>query len=131
MLVGFNHLAMTAPEKKAVIEKENQARYADVYSHELAHKAAAGPFGGAIHIDKNADGLIVGGHVPIQMPAMDAQNPQKTKEHARIVFKAAMAPGSGLSEADYKVAAAAKSMISLADKAIYDQKVGKKLDLIG
>ena len=129
MLVGFNHLS--APQKKATIEKENETRYREVYSHELAHKTAAGSFGGSIHIDKNADGLIVGGHVPIQMPVMDHKNPEKTKSHAEIVFRAAMAPGSGLSSADYKVAAQAKSMISLADKAIHDNKTGKKLDIIG
>lgn len=131
MLVGFNvSSVVNASQRKTAIEKENQARYADVYHHEAMHKAAAGSFGGPIMIDKNADGLIIGGHVNIQMPVMDNKNPQKTKDHAQVVFKAAMAPGDPSSQ-DYKVAAEAKSMISLADKAIHDKKTGKKLDFIG
>jgi len=131
MLVGFNNLALTnAPNKKAAIEKENQTRHADVYHHELMHQRAAGSFGGAINIDKNSDGLIIGGHVPIQMPTMDLKNPEKTKRHAQIVFSAAMAPSDPSSQ-DYKVAAEAQSMITLANRAIHDQKTGKKLDIIG
>ena len=128
MLVGFGNLTM--PQKKAAIEKENSARYAEVYHHEALHKSAAGSFGGAIVIEKDSNGLITGGHVPIQMPAMDKKNPEKTKNHAEIVFRAAMAPSDPSSQ-DYKVAAEAKNMISLANKAIYDKKIGKKLDAIG
>ncbi len=135
MLVGFNQLALASAHQqkqtqKTAIEQENKARYADVYSHELAHKAAAGSFGGAINIDKNAEGLITGGHVDILMPTLDLKNPEKTKNHAQIVFRAAMAPGDPSSQ-DYKVAFKARSIENAADKAIYDNKVGKKLDLIG
>ncbi len=116
--------------QKAAIEKENYKRYSDVYAHELAHKSVAGSFGGSIVIDKNPDGLIVGGHVDIKMPGFNPKNPQESKNHAEVVFKAAMAPHDPSTQ-DYKVAAEAQQIINRANKAIYDNKVGKKLDITG
>ncbi len=115
---------------KAQIEAENAKRYPAVYAHEAAHKSAAGEFGGQIVIDKNLDGLITGGHVNIQMPSFNAKNPAVSKQHAQTVINAALAP-SDPSGQDYKVAAQAKQILQLADKAIIDQKTGKKLDISG
>lgn len=84
-------------------------RYNEIYAHELAHKNAAGSFAGAIVIDKNANGVPVGGHVNIQMPKLNPQNPKETIEHADIVIKSAMAPAEPSGQ-DYKVAAQAKSI---------------------
>jgi len=82
-------------------------RYDEIYKHEQAHKRAAGSFGGAIVIERNANGVPVGGHVDILMPVLDKNDPDKTIKHADTVIKSAMAP-SNPSDQDYKVAAEAK-----------------------
>ena len=84
-------------------------RHNEIYAHELAHKNAAGSLGGSIVIEKDANGIPVGGHVNIQMPILNKKNPDKTIKHAETVIKAAMAPGDP-SNQDYKVAAEAKSI---------------------
>lgn len=83
--------------------------YNHIYAHELAHKIAGGSFAGAISIEKNADGIPVSGHVPIKMPTLDKNDPQKTIEHAKQVIRAALAPKDPSSQ-DYKVAADAASI---------------------
>ena len=70
-------------------QMEQQAikqRYDEIYSHELAHKNAAGSYAGAIVIEKDSKGVPVGGHVSIQMPVLDKENPQKTIKHADVVI---------------------------------------------
>ena len=84
-------------------------RYNEIYAHELAHKNAAGNLAGAIVIEKDSNGIPVGGHVSIQMPTLDKNNPQKTIKHAEIVIKSALAPKDPSSQ-DYNVAAKAKSI---------------------
>ncbi len=93
------------------IQKKNiiKQRYDEIYTHELAHKNAAGSFGGPIVIEKNNEGIPTGGHVEIQMPKLDHQNPDKTIKHADTVIKAALAP-SDPSAQDYKVANEARSI---------------------
>ncbi|MDR1167825.1 MAG: hypothetical protein LBK53_02905 [Heliobacteriaceae bacterium] len=113
---------------KAQIEAENSKRYPEVYAHEMAHKTAAGAFAGSIVIDKNADGIITGGHVNIKMPSLNPENPLETKKHAQTVINAAMAPASPSSQ-DFEVAAQARQALKLAEKAITDQKTGKNLDI--
>ena len=39
--------------------------YNEIYAHEMAHKMAGGKFAGDISIERNSDGIPVGGHVPI------------------------------------------------------------------
>ena len=56
--------------------------YNKIYAHEMAHKAAGGSFAGAISIERNSQGIPVSGHVPIQMPVLDRNNPQKTIQDA-------------------------------------------------
>ena len=91
---------------------QNQAvknRYNEIYAHELAHKNAAGSLAGSIVIEKNSDGIPVGGHGSIKMPVLDKNNPQKTINHANTVIKSALAPSDPSSQ-DYKVAAQAKNI---------------------
>jgi hypothetical protein len=91
---------------------ESQAirqRYNEIFTHESAHKNAAGSLAGAIVIDKNSDGLPVGGHVDIKMPTLNPKNPEETINHADTVIKSALAP-SDPSEQDYKVASKARSI---------------------
>lgn len=84
-------------------------RYREIYSHEMAHKTAAGSLAGPIVIEKDSKGIPVGGHVSIKMPVLDKNNPEKTIEQANTVIKAAMAP-SDPSGQDYKVAAQAEGI---------------------
>ncbi len=95
----------------------NQAireRYNEIYTHELAHKNAAGALAGPIVIEKDADGIPVGGHVSIQMPSIDPNNPEKAIEQADIVIKSALAPDDP-SEQDYKVASKARAIKAQAE----------------
>ena len=102
--------------------------YSEIYSHELAHKTAGGSLAGAIVIEKNADGIPIGGHVSIKMPALNRQNPQKTIDDANTVIRSAMAP-SDPSEQDYRVANQAGAIKREAMSLKYNQKLGKRLDI--
>ncbi len=97
-------------------------RYNEIYAHELAHKNAAGSLAGSIVIEKDSNGIPIGGHVSIQMPTLDKENPEKTIEHADIVIKSALAP-SDPSEQDYKVASQAKAIKKQAEKVQKQQKL--------
>lgn len=102
--------------------------YNHIYNHEMAHKLAGGQFAGAISIERDANGIPVSGHVPITMPVLDKNNPQKTIDHANTVIRAALAP-SDPSGQDYKVAASAEK-IKMNAQAVKDKKSGNKLDVI-
>lgn len=91
-----------------------QQRYNEIYAHELAHKNAAGSLAGAIVIEKDSNGIPIGGHVSIQMPTLDKTNPQKTIQHADTVIKSALAP-SDPSEQDYRVASKARAIKTQAE----------------
>ena len=91
--------------KQALIDKN----YNEIYAHELAHKTAGGNLAGAIVIEKNSDGIPVGGHVAIKMPSLDPNNPKKTINDADTVIRSAMAPADPSSQ-DYKVAAQAQTI---------------------
>lgn len=105
-------------------------RYNEIYAHEQDHKRAAGSLGGSIVIEKNAQGIPTGGHVDIQMPVLDKNNPDKTIEHADTVINAAMAP-SDPSEQDYRVAGEAREIKSQAESYKgQNGQTGQKLNLI-
>lgn len=106
-------------------------RYNEIYSHELAHQRAGGSLVGGIVIERDANGIPVGGHVPIKMPALDKNNPDKTIKDANTVISSAMAP-SDPSDQDYKVANQARSIKSQAEayKNTHPE-VGKNLDVKG
>lgn len=101
--------------------------YNHIYAHEMAHKSAGGVFAGAISIERNADGIPVSGHVPIQMPVLNKKNPQQTIDHANTVIRAALAP-SDPSGQDYKVANQA-NQIKMKAQALKSKSQWNKLDL--
>lgn len=109
-------------QKEALINKN----YNEIYAHEAAHKAAGGNLAGSIVIEKNADGIPVGGHVNIKMPSLTPENPQKTIDDANTVVRAAMAP-SDPSNQDYNVASKARG-IKIQAQALKSKGVGNKLD---
>ncbi len=112
-------------QRQALINKN----YNEIYSHELAHKTAGGSFAGSIVIEKNSEGIPVGGHVAIKMPVLDRNNPQKTIDHADTVIRSAMAP-SDPSGQDYKVAAQARAIKNEAVSLKHKQNgVGGRLDI--
>ena len=86
-----------------------EARDREVRAHEQAHKAAAGPYGGAIHYDyqtgPDAKRYAVGGHVPIDMSDVPG-DPAATARKMQTVRRAALAPADPSSQ-DRKVAAEA------------------------
>jgi len=120
-----NYEKQRQQHKEALIKKN----YQEIYNHELAHKNAGGSLAGDIVIERNSEGIPVGGHVNIKMPVLDKNNPQKTIDDANIVIRSAMAP-SDPSEQDYKVANEAKN-IKMQAQAIKDKNTGNKLDIKG
>ena len=115
---------MTGLSKQELINRN----YNHIYAHEMAHKAAAGSFAGNISIERNAEGIPVSGHVPIRMPVLDKNNPQKTIDHANTVIRAALAPGDPSAQ-DYRVAHQAEQ-IKMQAIAFKSSHQGKKLDLM-
>ena len=109
-------------QKDALIKKN----YDEIYAHELAHKSAGGSLAGSIVIEKNADGIPVGGHVNIKMPSLDPNNPQKTIDEANTVIRSAMAPVDPSAQ-DFKVKAQAEN-IKMQAQAVKNKGVGEKLD---
>ena len=106
---------MSVPMFKSQLIQKN---YREIYNHELAHKNAGGSLAGSIVIEKNSEGIPVGGHVSIKMPVLNKENPEETIAQAETVFRAAMAP-SEPSEQDYKVAAKAKQIKAQAKRLDY------------
>lgn len=101
--------------------------YNEIYAHEAAHKAAGGALAGAIVIEKNAEGIPVGGHVDIKMPSLNPSNPQKTIDDANTVIRSAMAP-SDPSDQDFRVASQARSIKFQAQGILNKKAKGKRLD---
>lgn len=101
-------------EKDNAKEELIRKNYNEIYAHELAHKAAGGHLAGAIVIEKNSEGIPVGGHVAIKMPSLNPQNPKQTINDADTVIRSAMAP-SDPSGQDYKVAAQARGIKAQAE----------------
>lgn len=84
-----------------------------ILKHEQAHQSAAGALGGGIVIEKGSDGVAFAGHVPIQIPEVNAGNVDTTKKQNEQVKAAALAP-SDPSGQDYLVAAQAQANINKA-----------------
>lgn len=119
----FNPLEQRKNQKNALIKKN----YDEIYAHEMAHKRAGGALAGQIVIEKNEEGIPIGGHVDIKMPSLDPQNPEKTINDANTVINSAMAP-SNPSKQDYKVASQAQN-IKMRAQALKDKNLGQKLDI--
>lgn len=111
-------------QRQSLINKN----YNEIYAHEMAHKSAGGALAGSIVIEKNSDGIPVGGHVAIKMPSLNPDNPQQTIDEANIVIRSAMAPGDP-SPQDYKVAAKARQIKAQAQGMLQGDK-GKKLNIM-
>ncbi len=121
-----NPIEKQKEQKKAQKDALISKNYKEIYAHEAAHKAAGGSLAGAIVIEKNADGIPVGGHVNIKMPSLNPEDPQKTIDDANTVIKSAMAPLDPSTQ-DYKVASKAQSL-KMQARAIKNKNVGNKLD---
>ncbi len=130
MLINSFSNSFSTPLRERQKQKDDliQKNYNHIYAHELAHKMAGGSFAGAISIEKNSDGIPVSGLVPIKMPVLDKNNPQKTIDHANTVIKAAMAPSDPSSQ-DYKVASEAANIKNQAE-ALKKSGQGQKLNVI-
>ena len=119
--MNFMNIPAIKNQQQALIK----GNYKKILTHEQAHKRAGGALAGAIVIEKNAQGIPVGGHVSIKMPTLNPKNPQHTIDNANTVINSAMAPSDPSSQ-DYKVAAQAKSIKSQAIDLQNKQK--KRLD---
>ena len=110
-------------QKNALIQKN----YAQIYAHEKAHQNAGGALAGPIVIEKNEQGIPVGGHVSIKMPTLNKNKKQKKINDANTVIRAAMAP-SDPSGQDYAVANQAQK-IKMQAQATKNENQGKKIDI--
>lgn len=123
--LGSSYKNVMNQQKQALINRN----YSEIYSHEMAHKTAGGNLAGSIVIERNAAGIPVAGHVPIKMPVLDKNNPQKTINDADTVIRSAMAPSDPSSQ-DYKVANQARNIRSQAMQIKnHNPNLGKKLDI--
>ena len=119
--MNFMNISAIRNQQKALISEN----YQKILTHEKAHKRAGGALAGSIVIEKNAQGIPVGGHVSIKMPTLNPKNPQKTIDNANTVINSAMAP-SDPSKQDYRVASQAKTVKAQAINLQNRQK--KKVD---
>lgn len=104
-------------------------RYNEIYAHELAHKTSGGSLAGEIVIERDANGVPIGGHVPIKMPSLNKNNPDKTIQDANTVIRSAMAP-SDPSDQDFRVASQARIIKAQAeDFKKQNPQVGQKLNV--
>ena len=127
MINSFGSLNNLCAKQKQNFIKQ---RYDEIYAHELAHKQAAGSFGGSIVIEKDGNGIPVGGHVAIKMPGLNPADPEKTIQHSDTVIRAALAPSDPSSQ-DLKVASEARNIKSKAlSLKSTNPNVGNKLNYI-
>lgn len=130
MIEMNNYPFLGQRNQKQEIERLKKENYSRIYSHEAAHKAAAGSLGGPIVIEYNPQGIPVSGHVSIRIPSLNKSNPDETISQAKQVKRAALAPGSDLSEADLNVAHSADILLSEAQSLKKDSaKKGETLDI--
>ena len=119
--MNFMNIPAIKNQQKLLIKNN----YQKILRHEQAHKNAGGALAGAIVIERNAQGIPVGGHVSIKMPTLNPKNPQRTINNANTVIDAALAP-TDPSPQDYRVASQAKSVKAQAINLQNKQK--KKVD---
>lgn len=119
--MNFMNIPAIKNQQQALIKRN----FDKIYAHEAAHKRAGGALAGAIVIEKNAQGIPVGGHVSIKMPVLNPKNPKRTIDNANTVINSAMAPADP-SPQDYRVAAQAKTIKAQAQR--LQNKNNKGLD---
>ncbi len=132
-IVGFGALYssfLSRQNKQKEQQKQDliNKNYNEIYAHEAAHKAAGGALAGPIVIERNEEGIPVGGHVSIKMPSVNPANPQKALDDANTVIRSAMAP-SDPSAQDYRVASQANA-IKFQAQGMLNKNQGKKLNYI-
>ena len=131
------------PDQEEEVE-ELKRRDAEVRAHEQAHKAAAGPYGGAISYEYQSgpDGkrYAVGGSVPIDASEIP-NDPQATIRKMEQVRRAALAPTEPSAQ-DRRVASTASRKLQEARAELYRSNaegnnsdsetpaVGSKLDVV-
>jgi hypothetical protein len=111
-----------------LLQKVKAESYAHILGHEQAHQSAAGGFGGGIHIEYDANGVAVAGHVPISIPGLDPQNPETSVRAYNTIRGAALAP-SDPSGQDMSVAAHAQSLIGQAQVLMAQKKQAQSLGI--
>lgn len=118
--VGTPH-ELSEEEQREVDELSRRDR--EVRTHEQAHKAAAGQYGGAISYEfqTGPDGkrYVSGGSVPIDVSP--AEDPRATIQKMRQVRGAALAPAEP-SSADRQVAAQAQRQLAEAQRELATEK---------
>ena len=105
-------------QQQAHLQRRRQESHDEVYAHEWAHQSAAGAFGGGIHLDVDGNGITVGGHVPISIPALNRQNPSESLAAYRQIRSAALAPHDP-SGADVGIAGRVDSLMAMAQEEIH------------
>ncbi len=131
MIEVRNYPFLGQKNQKQEMERLKQENYSRIYSHEAAHKAAAGSLGGPIVIEYNPQGIPVSGHVSIRIPTLNKANPDETISQAQQVKRAALAPSDELSSADLNVAKTAQGILNEAQEYKKDQsKKGNRLDIV-
>jgi len=83
-------------------------------AHEQAHQSAGGHLAGGIVIEYDAHGIAIAGHVPIRLPGLDPNNPERTVSDAQLVIAAAEAPGGDMSSQDSAVSAQGQAILGQA-----------------
>lgn len=106
------------------LEELKSKMFNEIMAHEQAHASAAGAFGGAIHIDYDANGIAVGGHVPINIPGLSKMNPEESLKAFETIYNAALAPGDPSSQ-DMSVASQAQDLMGRA-KVMMDAKMQRE-----
>lgn len=106
---------MTISTFRSLEQQAIKQRYNEIYAHELAHKNAGGSLAGPIVIEKDSNGIPVGGHVNIKMPVLNPENPEETINQANTVIKSALAPAEPSGQ-DYRVAAKARAIKAQAQR---------------
>ena len=96
-------------------EAYKRQQYSKIYHHELAHKTAGGNLAGPIVIEEDKDGVPVAGHVDIELPRVNKNNPNETIDRANTVIDAALAPSDPSSQ-DLKVAKKAEDIKAEAER---------------
>ncbi|HEY9745699.1 MAG TPA: putative metalloprotease CJM1_0395 family protein [Oculatellaceae cyanobacterium] len=104
--------------------------YNEVMTHEMQHKSAAGPYAGGIVINYDKNGIAVGGHVPIAIPALNPQNPEGSLQAFKMIRNAALAPADP-SGADRSVAATAQALIGKAQVLMAKKAQQQKAQSVG
>ncbi len=100
-------------QQQAKLSQKRSESYAHIYGHEQAHQSAAGGFGGGIHIDYDANGIAVSGHVPISIPGLTVDSAEQRVSDFQQIRAAALAPQDP-SGADTSIASKASSLIAKA-----------------